>query len=184
MARRQIEQAELAILVVEAPLGVTSGDLAIAGSIWELGRAALVLVNKWDLLDEAGRRRLDDSWPRLARLLAEPRRLNVSALTGRGLEKLFPTAAEVLLDFHRRLPTAEVNRLFERAAAGHNPPTLAGKPWKLFYATQVGAGPPSFLLFANRTLPRNHGYRRYLENAIRRELGLPGVPIRLAIRRR
>ncbi len=184
MARRQIEQTELAILVVEAPLGVTSGDLAIAGSIWDLGRAALVLVNKWDLLDEAGRRRLDDSWPRLETLLAAPRRVNVSAETGRGLEKLFPLAAEVLTDFRHQLPTAEVMRLFETAVERHNPPILSGKPWKFLYATQVGTGPPTFLLFANRRLPRGHPYRRYLMNFVRRELGLPGVPIRLAVRRR
>ena len=163
---------------------MTSGDLAIAGSIWELGRAALVLVNKWDLLDEAGRRRLEESWPRLEQLLAAPRRLNVSAATGRGLEKLFPAAGEVLADFRHQLPTADVNRLFEAAVARHNPPVLSGKAWKLFYATQVGTGPPSFLLFANRRLPRGHAYRRYLVNAVRREVGLPGVPIRLTVRRR
>ena len=184
MARRQIEQAELAILVVEAPMGVTSGDLAIAGSIWELGRAALVLVNKWDLLDEEGRLRLDESWPRLETLLADPRRLNVSAETGRGLEKLFPMAAEVLIDFRHSLSTGDVNRLFESAVGRHNPPVLSGRPWKFFYATQVGTGPPSFLLFANRRLPRGHPYRRYLANSVRRELGLPGVPIRLTVRRR
>ena len=185
MARRQIEQAELAILVIEAPLGVTSGDLAIAGSIWELGRSALVLVNKWDLLDEAGRKRLDDSWPRLETLLAAPRRINVSAETGRGLEKLFPAAAEVLTDYGWQLSTGDVNRLFEGAVARHNPPVLSGKHWKLFYATQVGTRPPAFLLFANRRLPRGHAYRRYLVNAVRREAGgLPGVPIRLTVRRR
>ncbi len=184
MARRQIEQAELAILVIEAPQGVTTGDLAIAGSIWDLGRAALVLVNKWDLLDEDGRRRLDDSWERLETLLAAPRRLNVSAETGRGLEKLFPTAAEVLTDFRYEMSTGDVNRLFESAIVRHNPPVFSGKPWKLFYATQVGTGPPAFLLFANRRLPRGHTYRRYLVNAVRREVGLPGVPIRLTVRRR
>ncbi|MFQ5350176.1 MAG: ribosome biogenesis GTPase Der [Thermoanaerobaculia bacterium] len=185
MARRQIEQAQLAILVIEAPRGVTSGDLAIAGSIWELGRAALVLVNKWDLLDEAGRKRLDDSWPRLETLLASPRRLNVSAESGRGLEKLFPMAAEALTDFHHELSTGDVNRLFEGAVARHNPPILSGKQWKLFYATQVGTGPPAFLLFANRRLPRGHSYRRYLTNSVRREVGgLPGIPIRLTVRRR
>jgi GTP-binding protein len=184
MARRQIEQAELAVLVIEAPLGVTSGDLAIAGSIWELGRAALVLVNKWDLLDEDGRKRLDDSWPRLEALLAAPRRLNVSAETGRGLEKLFPLVGEALTDYRHELSTGDVNRLFETAVARHNPPILAGKAWKLFYATQVGTSPPAFLLFANRKLPRGHTYRRYLMNAVRREVGLPGIPIRLTVRRR
>ena len=105
-------------------------------------------------------------------------------MTGRGLEKLFPLVAEVLTDFRHQLPTGEVNRLFETAVGRHNPPILSGKPWKLFYATQVATGPPTFMLFANRPLPRGHPYRRYLMNALRRELGLPGVPIRLAVRRR
>ena len=90
MARRQIERAQVAILVVDASAGVTSSDLAIAGTIWELGRAAVVAVNKWDLLDEDKRAALELSWERLDQVLASPARVNVSALSGRGVEKLFP----------------------------------------------------------------------------------------------
>ncbi|HEX2162795.1 MAG TPA: ribosome biogenesis GTPase Der, partial [Thermoanaerobaculia bacterium] len=80
--------------------------------------------------------------------------------------------------------TAEVNRLFEQAVARAKPPSDRGKPWKVYYSTQVASAPPVFMLFANRTLPRGHGYRRYLENRLRDELSLPGVPVRLVIRRR
>ncbi len=184
MARRQIESADLALLLIDASQGVTSGDLAIAGSAWELGRAAVVAVNKWDLLEPEARWRLEESWPRLEEILASPRRVNVSALTGRGVEKIFPLLREILDHFRVRLPTAEVNRIFREALSRHHPPAERGQPFKLYYATQVTTGPPTFLLFANRTLPRRAPYRRYLENQLRRALELPGVPARLVIRKR
>ena len=184
MAQRQIDRAEVAILVVDAAQGITSGDMAIAGAIWEKGRAAVVVCNKWDLLDDDGRRRLEDAWPRLAELLADPRRVNVSAVTGRGIEKVLPHVAAAHDAFHTRLGTGEVNRLFEQAVRQHHPPSESGKPWKVLYTTQVGDGPPTFMLFANRTLPRASAYRRYLENQVREKLALAGVPVRLVIRRR
>ena len=77
-----------------------------------------------------------------------------------------------------------VNRMFEAALTRHQPPSTQGVAWKIYYATQVGSLPPTFMVFANRTLPRSASYRRYLENFIRRELELDGVPVRLVIRRR
>jgi GTP-binding protein len=184
MARRQIERAEVALLLVDAAQGITSGDLAIAGTIWELGRAAVVVVNKWDLLDEESRPRLEQDWLRLAELLANPRRVNLSAASGRGVGKLLPQVAAAHEAFHTRLGTGEINRLFEQAVRAHPPPAEGGRPWKLYYATQVASGPPTFMLFANRTLPHRSPYRRYLENRLRDELSLDGVPVRLVIRRR
>jgi GTP-binding protein len=184
MARRQIERSEVAILVIDAAQGVTSGDLAIAGSIWELGRAAIVAINKWDLLDAELRQDLERSWERLDQLLAGPARVNLSALSGRGVEKLFPALDRALAAYTTRLPTGEVNRLFEAAVQRVQPPAEGGRPWKLYYATQVATAPPTFMLFANRALSRNAHYRRYLENRLRQELDLAGVPVRLVIRRR
>ena len=184
MARRQVERADLALLVVDAPDGVTSGDFAIAGTIWKLGRAAIVLMNKWDLLEESSRERLESSWPRLAEILASPPRINVSALTGRGLERIFGAVDTTLEAYYRRLGTADVNRMFEEAARRHRPPSVGGQPWKLYYATQVATGPPTFMLFANRTLPKRSSYRRYLENQVRERLALDGIPARLVIRKR
>ncbi len=184
MARRQIERSKVVVLVLDAVQGATTGDLAIAGTAWELGRAVVVAVNKWDLLDEEGRRRLDLSWPRLETLLANPPRVNVSALTGRGLDKLFPAIDRALEAHETRLSTGEVNRLLEEAIRRKKPPVVQGRPWKLYYATQVAAGPPTFMLFANRGLPRSDSYRRYLENRVREALELPGVPVRLVVRGR
>jgi GTP-binding protein len=184
MAQRQIERADVGVLVIDAEQGVTGGDLAIAGAIWEAGRAAIVAINKWDLLDDVARERLDLSWPRLEELLASPQRVNLSCATGRGVEKLFPAIDSALLSFRTKLSTAEVNKLFEEATVRHRPPAEKGKPWKLYYATQVSSGPPTFMLFANRTMPRTHSYRRYLENTLREHLALQGVPVRLVIRAR
>jgi len=184
MARRQIERARLAVLVIDASQGVTSGDLAIAGTIWELGRAAVVAINKWDLLDEEAREELEKTWPRLDQVLSGPPRVNVSALTGRAVEKLFPHIEATLTAHATEISTAEVNRIFEQALTRNRPPVEHGRQWKMYYATQVGTAPPTFMLFANRTLPRSHNYRRYLENRLREALSLPGVPIRLVIRKR
>jgi GTP-binding protein len=186
MARRQIEAAELAVVVVDAADGVTGGDLSIAGSVWEQGRAAVVAINKWDLLDEEARERLEAGWERLDGLLAGPRRVNVSAKTGRGVEKLYPAIDETLVRYRLEVPTGELNRLFQGMVERRRPPLSKGerKPWKLYYATQVATGPPTFMLFANQALPRSSSYRRYLENALRRDLDLAGVPVRLVVRRR
>jgi len=184
LARRQIERAEVAVLVVEAPAGITSGDLAVAGAIWEAGRAAVVAINKWDLLDDEGRERLELAWPRLEGLLAGPPRVNLSALSGRGVERIFAAVDEARRGFRLEISTGELNRAFESWIRQHQPPRIEEREWKLFYAAQVATGPPTFMLFANRALPLTHSYRRYLENRLRESFGLGGVPVRLVIRRR
>lgn len=185
MARRQIQRAHVGLLVIDAADGVTSGDLAIAGSIWELGRAAVVAVNKWDLLTPESRDRLDESWERLAGILADPPRVNISAETGRGVEKIFPALDRSLEAFQTRLSTSAVNEIFDQAQRRHKAPSdRRGQPFKIYYSTQVSTAPPTFIVFANRMLPRADTYRRYLENRLREALDLPGVPVRLVIRKR
>jgi GTP-binding protein len=183
-ARRQIERSQVALLLVDAAAGVTSGDLAIAGAIWELGRAAVVGLNKWDLLEPATREGLERSWPRLDELLGGPPRVNLSATGGRGVEKLFPAIDRACAALGQVIPTAELNRVLQELILQHRPPLRGGKPWKLLYATQVAGIPPTFLLFANRTLPVGDGYRRYLENRMREAFGFAGVPLRMVIRHR
>ena len=185
MARRQIERCQIAVLVVDAAQGVTSGDMAIAGTIWELGRAAVVAINKWDLLDEEARERLELSWsgstscspipsastsrrsPAAASRSSSPpstrrsRRYNLRLGTGRGQPHL---RAAVEHPSARRRSTAS-------RGSSTTPP-------------RSPTAPPTFMLFANRTLPRNDPYRRYLENRLREELDLAGVPVRLVIRQR
>lgn len=184
LARRQIERAELVVLVIDANQGVTSGDLAIAQAAWQAGRSMLVACNKWDLLDEESRERLEGGWERLAELFAKPPRVNVSALAGRGVPGILP-ALDRVRDRHRLdVPTSELNRLIHRMVARHQPPSERGRPWRFFYAAQVQGTPPTFLLFANRRLKRGHTYRKYLENQLRSTFGLDGVPLRIVVRER
>ncbi len=183
-ARRQMERADVVVLVVDAAAGITSSDLSIAGVAWNLGRGVVVAINKWDLLDADSREGLEETWPRLEELLAAPPRINISALSGRRVDRLLPAVETLLGRLRLELPTSEVNRLFERAVSNHQAPQHRGKPWRLYYATQVATAPPTFMLFANRTLERSDTYRRYLENRLRRDLDLDGVPVRLVIRKR
>ncbi len=184
LARRQIERAELVVLVVDASQGVTTGDLAIADAAWQAGRSAVVACNKWDLLDPGKRERMESGWERVSELFARPARVNVSALTGRGVGNVLP-ALDRLGERHRlRVATPELNREVQRIVGRHQPPAERGRPWRFFYAAQVAGTPPTFLLFANRRLKRGHAYRRYLENSLRRAFGLDGVPLRLVVRER
>ena len=128
MARRQIERAQVGVLVLDAAQGVTSGDLAMAGLVWELGRAAVVAVNKWDLLDDEGRERLEAGWPRLAELLADPPRVNVSALTGRGVEKLFPAVDRALAALRPGSAPPSSTACSRRRWRAHDRPRSAASP--------------------------------------------------------
>lgn len=183
-ARRSMDRAEVVVLVVDATEGVTTLDLAIAGDAWDRGRGLVVALNKWDLLDERKREKLEESWEKLAEIASKPERVNVSALTGRRVDRLFGAVERTLERLRTSLSTGEVNRLFEEALRRHQPPQIQGRPWKVYYATQVKASPPTFMLFANRKIPRSDPYRRYLENRIREACDLVGVPVRLVIRKR
>ena len=183
-ARRQAERADAVALVVDASAGITAGDLAIAGMLWELGKVSVVVINKWDLIDEEAREDLERSYPRLDEILAGPLRVNVSANSGRGVEKLLPLLDTALAAQRTVVSTGELNRLLETAIRQHRAPADQGRPWKMYYATQVSSAPPTFMIFANRALQPQHTYRRYLENCLREALALPGVPVRLIVRRR
>ncbi len=184
LARRQIERAELVVLVIDVSHGITTGDLAIADAAWQAGRSAVIACNKWDLLDQEGRERLEAGWERLAEVFAKPPRVNVSALTGRGVGGILPALDRVRERHRLRVPTSELNRVTHRIVARHQPPAERGRPWRLFYAAQVQGTPPTFLLFANRRLKRGNTYRKYLENQLRREFDLDGVPLRIVVRER
>ncbi len=184
LAQRQIERAELVVLVIDASDGITTGDLAIADAAWQAGRSSIIACNKWDLLDEERRERLEVGWERLAELFARPSRVNVSALTGRGLGGILPALDRVGERHRLRVPTSELNRVMHRMVARHQPPAERGRPWRFFYAAQVHGTPPTFLLFANRRLKRGHTYRKYLENQLRRTFDLDGVPLRIVVRER
>lgn len=184
LAQRQIQRAELVVLVVDARHGITTGDLAIGDAAWQAGRSTVVACNKWDLLDQESRERLEAGWERMVEVFAKPARVNVSALTGRGVGGILPALDRVRARHRFRVPTSELNRVTRRIVDRHQPPAERGRPWRFFYAAQVHATPPTFLLFANRRLKRGDTYRKYLENQLRRAFDLEGIPLRIVVRER
>jgi GTP-binding protein len=177
-ATRAIDRADVVVVVIEAPEGLTSEDKKIAVRVLEAGRGLLVAANKWDLVEEKDRtfKRLQED----VAFFAGTSAIRTSATTGQGVHRLPPLLMELHARWGHRVPTAKVNELLQEAQAQR--PTLRGTG-TLHYATQVSAGPPTFVFFGGGREP-DPGYRRFLENRIRRAFGFEGVPIRLSFRPR
>jgi GTPase len=185
-AGRAIDFAEVVVLLLDATRGLEAQDLRIANQAIEEGRALIIAVNKWDVAENASalfngiKAALDEG---LAQLKDVPL-LTVSAKTGKGIDTILKVAFELREQWSRRVPTGELNRWFERAIEANPPPAPKGKQIKLRYITQVNTRPPSFAVFGNRTDELPESYRRYLVNALRRELSLGAIPLRLNFRGR
>jgi GTP-binding protein len=196
MARKHLDAADIALLVIDATEGVSALDATIAGYAHESGRSVIVIVNKWDLITsgqkKAGREskatRIRESKSPTDRAEYEQRVrydlkflsyapvLFVSAATGKGTEKILPTLEEVAAERRKRIPTAEMNRFlkyvdFERASVP------ARQQVKIYYLTQAGVSPPTFVLFTNRKVKLHFSYQRFLENQLRKAFGFVGSPI-------
>jgi GTP-binding protein len=173
-AERAIERAHVAMLVLDATEGFTAEDKRLATRVMELGRAFVVVANKWDLLQDRDRtfKTLGQEVVRFAQASV----VRTSALTGTGLRRLPATLLELRDRWGRRVSTAAVNRSLQAAQAAR--PAPGGVRYR--YGTQTGSGPPSFVLFGGRS--PGAGYERFLENRMRREFGFEGVPIRLRFR--
>jgi GTPase len=180
-----IRFAEVAVLVVDASLGLERQDLAIARMVAEEGRALVLAVNKWDLVAkrketlEKITERMAESLPQLAGL----KPLTLSAATGAGMDKLVPAAFEAYAAWNRRVPTPTLNRFLTRVQERNPPPLVAGRRLKLRYLTQVNIRPPTFALFASKPGELPESWRRYLVNLLRESFDLPGVPIRMMLRK-
>ncbi|HUO84382.1 MAG TPA: ribosome biogenesis GTPase Der [Thermoanaerobaculia bacterium] len=185
-ARKAIERCEIALVMIDGVEGVTAQDATVAGYAEESGRAAMLLVNKWDIVErtpELTRQFEDEVRQKLKFLQYAPIEF-ISAKTGRRVEKLFPTLRRIAESFRARFGTAELNRILEQAVARHNPPSLRGKPRRFYYATQLRSGPPTIALFSNSSEPLHFSYKRYLENQFREALRLTGTPVHLLVRGR
>lgn len=188
MTVRALERAQVALLVVDASEGLTDQDAHVGRLIQDLGRAVVVVANKWDRVEQGDRPEVKEAVAHGLRFLADAPIVNLSALTGAGLRKLLPAIVRVADSAARRIPTAELNRWLQDVVA-RNPPGMArqGKgrnPIKFQYASQVGVNPPAFVLFctdADSVLP---AYRRFLENRLRAEFDFAGTPLRLLVRSR
>ncbi|HKX92962.1 MAG TPA: ribosome biogenesis GTPase Der [Sphingomicrobium sp.] len=184
--KRAIDFSEVVVLLLDATRGLEAQDLRIASQVIEEGRALIIALNKWDVADNASslfngvKAALGEG---LAQLRDVPL-LTVSAKTGKGIDAILKVAFELREAWSKRVPTGELNRWFEHAVEANPPPAPRGKRIKLRYVTQVKSRPPSFVVFGNRTDQLPESYRRYLLNALRRDLRLGAVPLRLEFRGR
>jgi len=184
--KRALDYAEVVVLLLDATRGLESQDLRIASQVLEEGRALIIAVNKWDVAEHASSL-FNGIKAALAEGLAQLRDvplLTVSAKTGKGIDTILEVAFELREAWSRRVSTGELNRWFEQAIEANPPPAPKGKRIKLRYITQVKARPPSFVVFGNRLEELPESYRRYLLNAMRRDLGIGPVPLRLDFRGR
>ena len=184
--KRALDYAEVVVVLLDATRGLESQDLRIAAQVIEEGRALIIAVNKWDIAEHASAL-FNGIKAALAEGLAQLRDvpvLTVSAKTGKGIETILKVAFELRDAWNKRVPTGELNRWFERAVEANPPPAPRGKRIKLRYVTQVKSRPPTFVVFGNRLEELPESYRRYLLNAMRRDLGLGPVPLRLDFRGR
>jgi GTP-binding protein len=184
--KRAIDYAEAVLLLLDATRGLESQDLRIASQIIEEGRALIIAINKWDVAENASAL-FNGIKAALAEGLAQLRDvplLTVSAKTGKGIDTILEVGFELREAWSRRVPTGELNRWFEDAVEANPPPAPRGKRIKLRYITQVKTRPPSFVVFGNRLEELPESYRRYLLNAMRRDLQFGPVPLRLDFRGR
>jgi GTPase len=185
-ARKAIERCEIGLVMIDATEGITAQDATVAGYAEEAGKAALLLVNKWDVSERAqdeAKKFEDDVRFKLKFLAYAPMEF-ISAKTGRRVEKIFPRVDSIVAGYRQRFRTSQLNDILARAIAGHQPPSTRGRARRFYYATQLKSGPPTFALFSNVDEPLHFSYRRYLENQFRDALGLVGCPIHLVLRAR
>jgi len=176
-ALQAIDQAEAALFVIDATEGVTHQDQRLAERVDAAGNPIVVVLNKWELLDAPRRAQvLEDVQDRLSFLAYAPI-LKISALSGLGVHKLVPKLAAAVEAYHRRVPTRELNKLISEAQLTH--PSPGGR---VLYATQGATNPPTFTLFATKTIPPT--YLRYLERRIREHFEFGPTPLKLRVRRR
>ncbi|HEV2336137.1 MAG TPA: ribosome biogenesis GTPase Der [Stellaceae bacterium] len=183
--RRAVRFAETVILVSDALQPLERQDLTIANLVAEEGRSLVLAAAKWDLVkDEKAtqarlRERVDEALPQLRGVAL----VAVSGLTGYGIDAVMRAVFAADAVWNRRVPTAALNRWLAKIQEHHPPPLAAGRRLRLRYITQVNTRPPSFVLFASQPGELPESYRRYLVNALREDLALPGTPIRLMLRK-
>ena len=178
-ALRAIDDADVALLVIDANEGVTGQDQRLAERIDASGCPVVVMLNKWETIDDAERRAsIKSDVVRKLAFLGNAPVLGISALTGKGVHRLRPVLADAIEQYHRRVPTKDVNRVI--AAAQQASPAPGGA--RVLYAIQGATDPPTFTLFVNRELPQHHV--RYLERSIREAFGFGSTPLKLRIRKK
>jgi GTPase len=179
---RAIERAHVAVLVVDAAVGLHNQDLRIATQAWDEGAGLIVLVNKWDLIEEKDAntaRQGQEALVAKAPFLRYVPFLYVSALTGQRVRKVLELIVEVAEDRQRRVPTAEVNKVLASLVERNAPPQKPGEEVKLLYASQIATAPPTLAIVSNRPDEVPESYQRYLAHGFREAWPFTGSPLRL-----
>ena len=182
-----IERADVCLILIDANEGVTEQDTKIAGLVHEAGKAAIIVVNKWDAVENKETNTMRDLENQvrkdLSYMLYAPV-VFLSALTGQRVDKLFPMIQEVYKQNTSRITTGALNSILAEATSRVQPPTDKGRRLKIYYMTQAGTKPPHFVIFCNDARLFHFSYQRYLENQIREVFGLKGTPVRITIRQK
>ena len=182
-----IERADVCLILIDAGDGVTEQDTKIAGLVHEAGKAAIIVVNKWDAVADKETNTMRDMEAKvrqgLSYMLYAPV-LFISALTGSRVDKLFQLIQDVHAQNTMRITTGALNSVLADATARVQPPTDKGRRLKIYYMTQASSKPPHFVIFCNDARLFHFSYQRYLENQIREVFGLQGTPVRITIRQK
>ena len=185
-ALHSLERCDLALVLIDAAEGATDQDISVAGYAHQRGRGCILLINKWDLVDKdpAAAQRYIEHLRYEAKFLQFAPVLTISAKTGLRLHKIFPMVDTLYRQYKTRIATGQLNRIVKEAVQKNPPAMTKGRRIKVYYATQITTGPPTFIAFVNYPKAVHFSYQRYLVNAIRTESGLTQTPIRLYFRQR
>jgi len=175
-----LERCEVAVVVLDASEPITEQDLRVITMVEEAGKAMVIVMNKWDLVDEDRRDQLDREIDRHLDQVEWAQRVNVAAKTGWHRDRLAPALRTALDSWEKRVPTAKLNSFLGALIGATPPPVRGGKQPKVYYATQAGIAPPKFVVFSNGWIEAS--YRRYIERRLREEFSFPGTPVQVAIR--
>lgn len=175
-----LERCECAVVVLDASVPISEQDLRVITMVEEAGKAMVIVMNKWDLVDEDRRNQLDREIDRHLDQVEWAQRVNVAAKTGWHGDRLAPALHTALDSWERRVPTAKLNSFLGALIGATPPPVRGGKQPKIYYATQAGIAPPKFVIFSSGWIEAS--YRRFIERRLREEFGFPGTPVQLAIR--
>ncbi len=185
-ATMAIERSDVCLILIDATEGVTEQDTKVAGLAHEAGKASIIVVNKWDLVEKDGKTmdRMRKEVQEGLSFMAYAPILFISARTGQRVDRLFELIDYVSNQAATRITTGMLNDVLADAQTRVQPPTDKGRRLKIYYMTQVGVKPPHYVIFCNDTKLFHFSYQRYLENCIRNTFGLEGTPIKISVRQR
>lgn len=185
-AFRAIDRCDITLILLDAHEGVTEQDTKIVGYVQKEGKAAILILNKWDLIkgDEEKIARLTEEFNRRLAFLDYAPSINISAMTGEKVLKVFPVIQDVMGEYTKRITTGELNRAFTEMTHRYHPPAYRSRPVQLYYITQAEIKPPTFVVFTNQPEGIKPNYIRYIENQLRAHFGFKGTPLRFMIRKR